>query len=239
MSRYLDGFHEDTIIKVLRAYLVNGDSHRTIQKNILRLPAPANGGGFVAMDILHHFDIRGEQKGVLGRDTNYIAQSGLLQKAILKIEELNQLEELANDAIFNKNQAKFESITVTEVERKTMQRVAQSQLRKVVKINYSNLCALCDIHQDELLVCSHIKPWRIDIENRLNPSNAILLCSLHDKLFDRGFFSLDSEYKLIYAQKSDRVVIDLLKDCTFRFPSRDLPDKEFLKYHSEKISEII
>lgn len=65
MSRYLNDFEEDYILRVIMAYLFDGKSHRQIQREILGLPAPANGGGFIVMDILHNFDIRGDKKGIL------------------------------------------------------------------------------------------------------------------------------------------------------------------------------
>ncbi len=149
MSRYLDSFSEDVIIKVMRAYLVNGDSHRNIQKKILGLPAPARGGGFVAMDILHHYGIKGEHKRVLGNDVNYVSNSDYLQTAINKVKEFSRLELMAKDAIDSNDITNFEHILVTEVEATTKQRIGQSALRKVVKKNYSHRCAICDIHQND------------------------------------------------------------------------------------------
>jgi hypothetical protein len=67
MSRYINTFDEDTIIKVLFAYMKHSMSHRDIQREILGLPAPARGGGFIAMDILHYFDIFGDKKCILNK----------------------------------------------------------------------------------------------------------------------------------------------------------------------------
>jgi len=237
MSRYLDNFSEETIIKVLRAYLVYGESHRCIQKNILGLPAPARGGGFVAMDILHHFDIKGAHKGILKNNGTYDTDSPLLTKAIKKIKEFNYLEYLAKDAIDDHNITSFDKASVTEVERTTKQRIGQNVLRDIVLNNYSNTCALCEIHQSDLLVCSHIVPWTIDSDNRLNPANAILLCSLHDSLFDKGYFSLDDEYKLVLSQKADHIISHILTGSIFKPPTKDAPGLRFLKYHREEVCE--
>ena len=48
--------------KVIKAYLVDGLSHREIQREILNVPAPNRGGGFKAMQILHSYGIKGEKK---------------------------------------------------------------------------------------------------------------------------------------------------------------------------------
>ena len=39
--------------KVLRAFLVDGNSYRDIERKILGLDAPVRGGGFAVMNILH------------------------------------------------------------------------------------------------------------------------------------------------------------------------------------------
>ncbi len=54
---------------VLTAYLCRGQSHREIQREILHLEAPARGGGFKTMEILHKFGIRKEHKSILSRHT--------------------------------------------------------------------------------------------------------------------------------------------------------------------------
>lgn len=238
MSRYLDNFSEETIIKVLRAYLVYGESHRSIQKEILGLPAPARGGGFIAMDILHHFDIKGEHKGILRNNLSYQADSDLLNKAIDKVNEFIKLETLATKAIVNHDVASFDKASVTEIERTTKQRIGQLALRNIVLNNYANTCALCEIHQKDLLVCSHVVPWTIDSENRLNPANTILLCCLHDSLFDRGYFSLDDKYQLLLSNKADGVISHILTGLQFKHPSKDPPGLIFLKYHREEVCEL-
>ena len=50
---------------VLRAYLCDSLSHRDIQIGILGLDAPARGGGFKTMEILHKYGIKGDHKGIL------------------------------------------------------------------------------------------------------------------------------------------------------------------------------
>ena len=58
-------FSEHIKAKVIKAYLVDAHSHRRIQEEILNIPAPSRGGGFVAMTILHDFGIFGKKKGAL------------------------------------------------------------------------------------------------------------------------------------------------------------------------------
>lgn len=52
-------------LEILKAYLIEGLSMREIQKEIIGVDAPAHGGGFLAMEILHKYNVKGEQKGIL------------------------------------------------------------------------------------------------------------------------------------------------------------------------------
>ena len=65
MSTTLDKFPLTIQTKVIHAYLVEAKSYLRIQKEILKIDAPARGGGFVAMQILHHYTIHGNKKGIL------------------------------------------------------------------------------------------------------------------------------------------------------------------------------
>jgi hypothetical protein len=237
MSRYLDDFPEDVIIRVLRAYLINSESHRSIQKNIIGLAAPARGGGFVAMKILHCYGIKSEHKGLLNNHINYDDYSDSLLTAINKVKEFNEFEILANNAICNRKLTLFDKKGVTEIERTTKQRIGQSVLRDIVLKNYSGTCAICDIHQTDLLVCSHIVPWSMDSDNRLNPTNAILFCRLHDSLFDKGYFGLDVDYNLVLSNKSDVVISNLLMKSKFKVPVKDLPSSDFLQRHRTEVCD--
>jgi 5-methylcytosine-specific restriction endonuclease McrBC GTP-binding regulatory subunit McrB len=51
--------------KVLYAYLKSYLSHRKIQSEILEEEAPTRGGGFLAVGILHRYDIQADTKGIL------------------------------------------------------------------------------------------------------------------------------------------------------------------------------
>ena len=187
----ISDFTEDDQLKVVKAYLIEGLSHRRIQSQILGLPAPNNGGGFVAMTILHYYNITGDMKKILANkniDDLIKSESGNLKIILKKLKEYIEEENRAEDIIKG---LKVGKKTKTEIEVNTTRRIGQDKLRKYILDIYEHRCALCDIDKDDLLICSHIVPWGIDEKNRLNPQNAICLCAQHDKLFDKGYFSLD------------------------------------------------
>lgn len=80
---------------------------------------------------------------------------------------------------------------VTDVERAVITRSGQSRFRKRL-LERRHSCELCELAYPQLLIASHIKPWRLSNNyERLDPDNGLVLCSIHDALFDSGFISFD------------------------------------------------
>lgn len=116
---------------------------------------------------------------------------------------------------------------------------AQKVFADAVKLNASYRCAITGITNRNFLIGSHIKPWAVDIDNRLNPSNGICLSSLVDRAFDKGFITIGENYKVLLSNK--------LKDDPQLLQSLELynskkihlgkvpPNKDFLKWHRENI----
>jgi len=76
--------------KVIYAYLKNSLSHRKIQSEVLEEEAPARGGGFLAMEILHGYDIQGDKKGILMKipfTTEYKSATGKYLEALDILKE--------------------------------------------------------------------------------------------------------------------------------------------------------
>lgn len=233
MARYINNFIEEEILKVVKAYLIEGLSHRKIQSQILGIPAPDNGGGYVAMDILHHFNIDGDKKGILKNnniDDLINETNGKYKEILVKVKDYIEEENRAENIIKG---LRVDNTGKTEIEVATKQRVGQDKLRQYILEIYGHKCALCDIDKDDLLICSHIVPWRIDEGNRLNPKNAICLCAQHDKLFDKGYFSLDENYQIKFGIKADDKIVNLLKGLHFKKPLENEPDKKLLQTHFE------
>jgi hypothetical protein len=75
---------------------------------------------------------------------------------------------------------------------KTRSSSLQSYFRKSLLEKYSK-CLLCDIKNPKLLIASHIKPASVsNTLEKADVNNGLLLCPLHDKLFDQGYISFDS-----------------------------------------------
>lgn len=124
---------------------------------------------------------------------------------IYEIIPYNLIDDWHKDDI-NKNEDELNSIEVinsskiTEKNYNLKVRLAQSEFRNKLLAKHSK-CLLCDIDFRPILIASHIKPWsECSDSERIDINNGLLLCPLHDKLFDKGLISFDKD-KLIISDK--------------------------------------
>jgi len=147
-----------------------------------------------------------------------------------------KVEEIIDDEV-------FEFPLGTERETIIKQRVNQNFFRSTILSSYNLKCCITGLSISEFLVASHIKPWKADELNRLNPHNGLCLNSIHDKAFDKGFITVTPDYKIKVSKyfndfKKDESVTDFFlkyENQSIILPDRFLPSKEFLEYHYDKI----
>lgn len=133
----------------------------------------------------------------------------------------------------------------TYKERLVKTRVGQEFFRKSVLNSYNNRCCITGISNNDLLVASHIKPWRVSNEEneRTNPTNGLCLNGLHDKAFDKGLITISRNYKVIISSSLKDTVMDdataewffSYENNTIELPDKFLPNKEFIEYHNDAI----
>lgn len=105
------------------------------------------------------------------------------------------------------------SLTLTEADREALIkiRIGQSLFRKDVISKWDGeRCALTGINIRQMLIASHIKPWKDcdSPDEKLDGANGILLCAHVDKLFDRYLITFrqaeDNTLKLEISKNIDR-----------------------------------
>ncbi len=123
-------------------------------------------------------------------------------------------------------------------------RIGQAFFRKAVLSAYGYKCCITGLSVSKLLVASHIVPWRIDAQNRLNPKNGICLSMLHDKAFDTGIITISEKMTVRVSQKLTTNADPFFKStlCAYDGLSIAMPEKfhphaEFLSYHRQHIFE--
>lgn len=123
-------------------------------------------------------------------------------------------------------------------------RVNQDVFRQMILSLYDYRCALTGISVLDLLLASHIKPWAVDVANRLNPKNGICLSALYDRAFDKGLISFDDKYKTILSVRLKEHCTESYYDQYFGsidgkqllIPYEDYkPDPNLLEYHRDCI----
>jgi len=131
-----------------------------------------------------------------------------------------------------------------ETERRTVgvQRVYQDFFRRSVLSGYEFACCVCGADLPSLLVASHIIPWAVDKQHRLNPENGLCLCALHDRAYDSGVLGIDDHLILLVSREARRSRSEFVKTAIVEFadkplrpPRRFFPRVEFLKWHFQNI----
>lgn len=142
----------------------------------------------------------------------------------------------------------FEIGTLPEgenVEREIKARIGQDFFRKTVLTAYGNTCCVTGMKSPDLLIASHIKPWRDSDSKteRTNPCNGLCLNALHDKAFDRGFITINGSYKVIISKKMKNIDMDeQTREWFYSYggkriilPDKFFPGKEFIEYHNDVV----
>lgn len=131
----------------------------------------------------------------------------------------------------------------TEVLRTVKARKVQSFFREAVLVSYESRCAISGISLPELLVASHIIPWRESNERRADPYNGLCLSSHFDRAFDCGLISIDENHRVIASERLTKAIPKFDLHCSLleaigrqiRLPWRYKPDQVALAFHRKNV----
>jgi putative restriction endonuclease len=131
----------------------------------------------------------------------------------------------------------------TETQRMQNVRLGQSFFRKAVLVSYNDRCCVCLLPCKALLVASHIIPWAIRPQLRLDPRNGLCLCAMHDRAFDRGLISVDCDFRIAVSRHiEDSMPHNILeamfidfRDKSIHLPEKFRPNPEHLSYRRSTI----
>ena len=121
-------------------------------------------------------------------------------------------------------------------------RIGQELFRKSVLSAYDFKCCITGLKHSPFLIASHIIPWSVDMENRLNPQNGLSLSALHDKAFDLGLLTISEDFCVIVSDTLFDQPDNFTKDSILRYhqkpislPHKFVPDDDLLRHHRENI----
>lgn len=99
-------------------------------------------------------------------------------------------------------------------------RIGQSQFRNDLLNSDRNNCFITGISNPNLLIASHIKPWKdSNNQERLDPNNGILLTPTFDKLFDKFLITFNEDGNIIWS--NNRIDEDTRNKLIQAYPNID------------------
>lgn len=127
----------------------------------------------------------------------------------------------------------------SEIEMTAKTRRLQTFFRNVVLSSYENRCALTGMAVPMLLIASHIIPWSVNENRRVDPTNGLCLNALHDKAFDRHLITFDEDCRLVvssFLKKGDvpefqSANFAKLEGAQLTLPHRFAPDPQAMEEH--------
>jgi hypothetical protein len=119
----------------------------------------------------------------------------------------------------------------TTTKREIETRLGQGKYRTQL-IEIWRKCAVTEFERIDLLVASHIKPWKLSTESeRVDPFNGLLLTPNLDKLFDRGYISFEDNGLIVISNllnESDMVRLNITNTmCLYKVVGNCIPYFDF------------
>lgn len=124
-------------------------------------------------------------------------------------------------------------------------RVNQRFFRNAVLSAYNYKCCITGLELPNLLIASHIKPWKNSnpATERTNPCNGLCLSALYDKAFDAGLMTISVDLAILFSKAiHDALPRDIVRDYFLRYeekkiikPQRFLPLNSALAWHNQNV----
>ena len=127
-------------------------------------------------------------------------------------ENISKKLDIDNEKRIVKNSKSHLKPNKTERKELVTLRVGQGFYRQELIKKFDNKCAVTGINLEEILIASHIIPWRhSNDEERLDVENGILLSPLYDALFDKNLISFQDNGDIIISKQiQDTELISLV-----------------------------
>lgn len=180
------------------------------------------GGGKESNELLIRFGftIVDKATGLPIGDSQRLKDSKSIPEQELRIEE-QEVERIFD----NPDLSETEKIELVKI------RIGQGIFRKSL-LSIHTTCMLCNVNNAQLLIASHIKPWRdCASDERLDVNNGLLLCPNHDSLFDKGFITFDDSGQIVISTNlsdMDRLFLNVIESMKVNYSDCR---KEYMKWH--------
>lgn len=149
----------------------------------------------------------------------------------------NKVEEsLLDDLEAAQKKGEFRHVSETEKQSIMKSRIGQGRFRQLL-IDLWGGCAVTGLTDTEILVASHIKPWRSSTNlERLDPYNGLLLLPHLDSLFDKGLITFEESGGMLVSEElSERARIECNIYADLKLRIMNPLSLTFLKFHREEV----
>ncbi|PXF29441.1 hypothetical protein WH50_20785 [Pokkaliibacter plantistimulans] len=122
--------------------------------------------------------------------------------------------------------------TISEIET----RLGQGEYRKAL-IAIWRKCAVTELDRIDLLIASHIKPWKQSTNfERVDSYNGLLLSPALDKLFDRGYITFSDDGRIILSPLLEtKDYLQLGLSSSLKLYKVEKSCIQYLKFHRENV----
>lgn len=194
------------------------------------------------------FDPSLQQRGVGGLKNTSKLDKEIWNEFFENLEDLSFESEKLRAQFEKKSVEELNDIDISELpkegivrEQLVKTRVNQNFFRRAILASYKNTCCITGINHPSLLVAGHIIPWSVDEKNRMNPRNGLCMNTLHDRAFELGLITVDTNFKILISN----MILESMNEEIFKtyferhhkqkiiLPKRYLPNPEFLEYHNQ------
>lgn len=180
-----------------------------------------------------------------GNQKCYVAEiSSGLASVLLKLIEAENIAvsdiliDVRDSIIEEEEKGRIEKASIPETEKEQLIKARRGQgLFRIRLEKIENACRLTGLRDKQLLIASHIKPWRKsnDIE-KLDGNNGLLLSPHVDKLFDRGWISFSDKGEVLCANGNIRRIMMLWGlDPDKNIGKFNMKQKKYLSFHRKHI----
>jgi putative restriction endonuclease len=161
--------------------------------------------------------------------------------ANLVIEADSIRQQITGESRSSEPDAPIEISGPTEREVTGKQRIYQSFFRASVLSGYNQQCCICGLPHPEILIASHIIPWSVREDVRVNPQNGLCFCASHDLAFERELIGIGIDFSILLCERAKESK-DPASQFLFRsyegkrilLPDRFTPLPEFLGWRLDK-----
>lgn len=190
---------------------------------------------------IHDYGPNGE-KSKYGAKSHYTVFNALKQyQEFINKEKNFDIDKIINNIKKNINQKIIKEIEhpqnlETEKQALIKVRIGHSKLKEnVLKIKQA--CDICGLKHPKLLIASHIKPWaKSNDYEKLDCENILLLCPMHDALFDKGLISFDRHGHILISKELNQQNLALMNiDKKNNINITSQRQQDYLDWHRKNI----